>query len=268
VTRRLGVRQVASRLHHFAPRGCYKSGMDDQRLVREIRSLRAQGRSPKAIARALGVSPAQVAAHVRTIAREQAAAAPERGVIGCWVSPGWSAGLSVPADRHWPDRPSWHAHRVGLVGVLVARARQGQHGNLSACGYLVDPYCLGVKNALGPRTMGRSGLRRFVDQFFAAFDAAPIEAPLDLARHMVFGAVEYARGLGFEPHADFRPAADHLGPRLDGPSAIGFGCDGVPSYTQGPFDDADRVLRTLRAHVGDDFHFTVEVSPEELVRIP
>jgi len=43
----------------------------------------------------------------------------------------------------------------------------------------------------------------------------------------VFSAVEYARGLGFEPHADFAPAAGHLGP-WTGPSAITFGRDGKP----------------------------------------
>lgn len=244
--------------------------MDDQELAQEIRSLRARGRSPKAIARALGVRPARVAALVRTVAKEQAAAAPERGVVGCWVSPGWSVGLAVPADRGWADQPSWDRAKAGLAGVLVARARPSDPrgpGRVSACGYLVDPYCLGVKNALGPRTMGRGELRRFVGEFFAPFDAAPIEAPLDLARHLVWGAVAYARGLGFAPHADFRPAAGHLGPQLEGPSAIGFGRDGIPSYTQGPFDDADRILRTLRAHVGDRFHFTVQASPDQLASL-
>lgn len=245
--------------------------MDDQELAQQIGSLRAQGRSPKAIARALGVRPARVAALVRTVAREQAAAAPQREVVGCWVSPGWSVGLSVPADRGWPDQPGWDRDKVGLAGVLVARARPREHrgdGTVSACGYLVDPYGLGVKNALGPRATGRGGLRRFVGEFFAAFDAAPIEAPLDLARHLVLGALVYARGLGFAPHADFGPAAGHLDPPLEGPSAIGFGCDGIPLYTQGPFDDADRVLRTLRAHVGDDFRFTVAYSPDGLARVP
>ena len=30
---------------------------------------------------------------------------------------------------------------------------------------------------------------------------------LELARHLVFGAVDYARGLGFEPHPDFARGA-------------------------------------------------------------
>ena len=37
----------------------------------------------------------------------------------------------------------------GLVTALVARAHR--HDSVSVCVYLVDVYCLGVKNATGPR---------------------------------------------------------------------------------------------------------------------
>lgn len=241
--------------------------MDDAELVQRVTYLRAQGRSPKAIARSLGVRPARVAALVRAVAQDEAAASPAPAVAGCWVSPGWSLGLSVPAGRGWPDRPGHGSDVFGVVGVLVARERRGADGRVSVCGYLVDTYCLGVKDALGPRTMGRSELRRFVSRFFDPFGAEPVDAPVELARQLVWGAVEYARGLGFEPHPDLRAAAGHLG-ALAGSSAIGFGRYGKPSYTQGPFDDPDRIVRTLRAHVGDDFHFIVEVGPEELTGVP
>jgi hypothetical protein len=65
------------------------------------------------------------------------------------------------------------------------------------------------------------------------FGRSPGEAPVDLAQHLVWGAVAYARG---------------------------FSCGGKPEYVQGPYDDADRILRTLDANVGrDNFHFTVQV---------
>lgn len=242
--------------------------MDDEELAQQVRSLRAQGRSPKAIARALGVRPAKVASIVREIARHDPAPAPEPAVVvGCWVSPGWSAGLSLPVDRDWPDSPGPRADTTGLAGVLLARERRGAPDKVSVCGYLVDTYCLGVKDALGPRTMGRGELRRFVGYFFDGFGAAPLEAPVDLASHLVWGGVAYARRLGFEPHPDFGPAAEHLAP-LAGPSAIGFGRYGKPFYTQGPFDDADRILRTLRERVGGECNFIVAAGPEELAPMP
>ncbi|HVL98015.1 MAG TPA: hypothetical protein VM324_01840 [Egibacteraceae bacterium] len=239
--------------------------MDEAELRDRVRDLRAQGYSPKAIARALGVRPARAAALVRAAAREQAAASPDASVVGCWVSPGWSAGLAVPEQRGWPDRPGSLGDELGVANVLVARERRSG-GGMSVCGYLVDTFCLGVKNALGPWTMDRAELRRFVACFFDAFDADPVDAPVELARHLVWGAVEYARGLGFAPHPDFGPAAGHLG-ALDAPSAIGFGRHGRPFFMQGPYDDADRVLRTLREHVGEDFEFVVELDPRDAVGV-
>lgn len=232
--------------------------MDDQELLPQVRRLRGQGLSTNAITRALGVTRGEVAPLVREIARQQKEAAPKPQLVGCWVSRGWSEGLSVPKNHGWPDRKRRGTETSGLAGVLVAREHPRISGNVSWCGYLVDTYCLGVKDALGPRALGRNHLARSVDNFFDVFGGAPVAAPGDLARHLVWGAVEYARGLGFEPHHDFRPAAGHL-EKLDGPSAIGFGCDGKPFYIQGPHDDADRIMRTLDRNAGlDNAHFLVE----------
>lgn len=226
--------------------------MDDEQLQARVRDLRAQGLSTNAITRALDVKRSQVAPLVRALAKEQRQPAAEPPTVRCWVSPGWSAGLSVKAGRDWPDRDRLGVGPFGLSGVLVAHERRrAPGGEMSVCGYLVDAYCLGVKDALGPRSMSRTGLQRFTERFFDGFDEEPIEAPVELVRHLVWGAVAYARGLGFEPHRDFQAAAGHLEP-LDGPSAIGFGRDGKPFYTQGPYDDADRIMRTLDAHVGLD----------------
>jgi hypothetical protein len=238
--------------------------MGEEELLQRVEALRSQGRSPKQIARALGVRPARVAPLVRAIAREQTVRAPEPAVT-CWVSPGWSAGLAVPPDRDWPDRKRRGADETGLVCVLVARDRHRHRSTASVSGFLVDTYCLGVKDAFGPHTMGQGELRGFRHDFFRAFAGAPVEAPAELARHVVWGAVEYARGLGFRPHPDFRAAARHLGP-LDGPSAIGFGRYGRPYYMQGPYDDTDEILQTLEEHVGEDFHFTVALDPDALAR--
>jgi hypothetical protein len=54
-------------------------------------------------------------------------------------------------------------------------------------------------------------------------------------------------------------ASGHLGP-LTGASAIGFGREGRPFCVEGPYDDADRIMRTLQERVGvDGFHFLTEV---------
>jgi hypothetical protein len=237
------------------------SGVNHDELTGRVQALRAEGRSPKQIARALGLRPAAVAPVIRAIAAQGHQDAAEPGIAGCWVSPGWSEGLQVVDHPGWPGviHSSPGATRPGasgLVTVLVAREAAG--GKVSACGWLADVYCLGVKDVLGPRLIRRQALPGLVGDFFSAYHDPPLPAPLELARHLVFGAVDYARTLGFQPAPGFGQTAGHLGTWED-PSAIGFGCDGKPFYIQGPRDNADRIMKTLERTTGwDNFHFLVQ----------
>ncbi len=221
--------------------------MTDEELKLRVLALRAQGRSGKEIARALRVRPATVAALVRTIARREVVAAPEPAVVGCWVSPGWRAGLTVEGHPDWPDEEGADSGAAGLVAVLVAR--EHRYGKVTVCGYLVDVYCLGVKDVVGPRAMHERELSGFVERYYEGYPSPPLAAPIDLARHLAWGAVEYARTLGFEPAHGFNATAAHLGPLTES-SAIRFGRDGRPLYVQGPHDDAARILQTLEDSVG------------------
>ena len=217
-------------------------------VMERVRALRRQGRSPKQIARVLDMTPAAVAPLVRAVAAEGGARPATPALAGCWVSPDWAVGLTVQARPAWPGLPApAESGASGVATVVVARERGG--GKVSACAFLVDTYCLGVKNAMGPRAMDRRKLPEFVFQTFRSYSGPPLEAPLDLAQHLVFGAIEYARSLGFAPHPDFAACAGHLG-GWAGPSVIGFGRDGRPLFIQGPYDDAARILRTLEDKVG------------------
>jgi hypothetical protein len=160
---------------------------------------------------------------IREVATAREAAITEPEIAGCWVNPGWSGGLAVDPQPGWPGIDDTHAGGSGLVCVVVAR-RTSRY-RLSVCGYLVDTQCLGVKNALAPLDMHERELKEFLDSYFIAFAAPPSSVPIELAQHLVLGAVEFARGLGFEPHPDFAAARDHLG-QWDGRSA--------PSASTGP----------------------------------
>jgi hypothetical protein len=233
---------------------------DTAQVLEPIRELRAAGYSPKQIARALHLRPAVVAPLVRKLAAEEAAAAPEPAVVGCWVSPGWSRDLAIAGQHDWPDLPVAEDGPAGIACVAVARRHRPQR--VSVCGYLVDTYCLGVKNALGPKVMNERDLPGFLWAYFAVFDevGGSLAVPLDLARHLVWGAVDYARSLGLEPAPDFAAAADHLG-RWSETSAITFGRNGTPFYVAGPHDNPRAVLRTLnRARGEGKFHHLVPVG--------
>ncbi|TQN32583.1 hypothetical protein FHX37_2559 [Haloactinospora alba] len=224
-------------------------GMDNDELTQRVRELREQGRSPKAIARTLGVSPSRVAPVVRAIAEEQPRPT-ENPVAGCWISPGWSLGLGVTGDPEWPDSSLVAEGDPGtdeLVTVIVTRERRW--GNVAVCTYLVDPYCLGVKHAYGPDVVDIAEIPPYVRRMYAPYGDEPVQAPVELAQELVFGSVAYARELGFEPDKDFDAAAGHLG-EWNGPATLTFGWHGRPYYVPGPDDDTDHVLRTLERTVG------------------
>jgi hypothetical protein len=164
--------------------------MEDDDLITHVRSLRVRGATPKAIAKTLGITRAEADALVRRVARESAT---EAALVGCWVNAGWSQGLSWSGHPDWCDDDDDGDALPGLVSVLVIR--EHRYERLTACAYLVDAHCLGVKNALGPRVLDRTELDAFVARQYAAYDRPPLRAPLELARELVFGAEEYAPGL-------------------------------------------------------------------------
>jgi len=233
--------------------------MANQDLLDSVRVLRQQGRPPKEIARALAVAPSVVAPLVRLVAAERSAAeggndsAGARNLIGCWINQDWANGLTLRGQPDWPGLPAGSSNGMdGMATVVVAREASGS--KVSVCSYLVDVFCLGVKNAIGPHVTSRRRLSEFLDEVYRSYADRPVPASLDLARHVVFGAIAYARDLGFEPHLDFSAAAGHLGAPWEpaGPPMIEFGRDGKPVYVQGPHDDHRRVLRTLKKSVGED----------------
>ena len=197
--------------------------------------------------------PAEVAPLIRQVAAvQQSRADPgDRALIGCWVSPGWSVGLGLEgAGADWAatvplgaDEP----HTGGLVQALIVR--QERASRVTVCGFLVDTYCLGVKNCTGPLTMGAGSVDDYRRSFFRAFETPELPAPLELIQQLVHGAVAYARGLGFEPAADFGSTSPFLG-TSDAPNPIRFGRDGRPFYISGPRDDPGAVRAVLDRTVG------------------
>jgi hypothetical protein len=228
--------------------------MTDRELLDEVRRRRAEGVPPKAIARALGLRPAMIAPLVRQVAAERPEIPIERGaLVACWISPAWSRDLIVEWRDGWDDVDLGPHGPAGIVLVLVARAGRGDR--VSVCGYLVDTFCLGVKNVIGPELMRRRQLDSFARRYFVAFPAPALRAPIVLAQHLVHGAVAFAARLGFDPHPDFAAACGHLGD-LEEPCAIRFGQHGRPLYVAGPHDDPIAVMHVLERTVGTE-GFTV-----------
>ena len=183
--------------------------MTDEQTTERIRELRARGLSPKEIARNLGIKRAVVSDIVRALAAERDATGDQDERVDCLLNAGWSTGLKIDGHPESHD-PATDESIGGLVTALVARRRRDRRG-ATVCVYLLDVYCLGIKNAMGPDTIDEQALRRLTNHAFSGYGAPPIPAPIELVRELVLGAAEYARQLGFAPHPDFEQARPHVG---------------------------------------------------------
>src|SRR5579875_995710 len=117
--------------------------------------LRERGYTPREIARSLGISPSEASRLVRAeaIRRRDSGRAHGEG-IRCFVSPGWHDGLRVRGHQEWlvSDRTLRAPQGAGGIAIVLVAAPCG-HRRVEMCSFLVDTWCLGVKDAVGPKRM-------------------------------------------------------------------------------------------------------------------
>lgn len=147
----------------------------------------------------------------------------------------------------------------GIGQVLVSRQLPG--GQVAFGTFLVDRYCMGVKNAFAAVVPQSRYQEKMYDRLASGNTPVPLEPAS--ARKLVEGAVQYALDLGISPYPDYRVAKLIFGDIEANASAedFEFGKDGKPFFFAGPDDGPARcrqILRTLEDHCGPDgFHFIV-----------
>lgn len=164
----------------------------------------------------------------------------------------------------WPVLEAWIAGDLKKQGIAnVYMARRGPHDQVAGAIFLVDVFCLGVKDVvvyLGPEWNWKDRLQTQRERGQNLEKISP-----EAVRKLVEGAVQYARSLGIEPHRDYLNAAPIFG-NLDAANCsteFVFGCDGKPRFITGPFDTAERVqkiLNILESRVGKDKYDFVLMS--------
>ena len=144
---------------------------------------------------------------------------------------------------------NWQKDDLGLVQILVAR--QQPDGNICFGVYLVDKFCLGLKNTFANTGFSRTRYENEVHN--KLFPEAETEAcPVELAHQMIYASIEYAAQFGFTPEKDFALSQYLLAPRgeLEEPYQLTFGRDGKPFFVSGPRDNAARIVKQLEKTAG------------------
>ncbi len=130
----------------------------------------------------------------------------------------------------------------GMGQAIIAR--QMPDGRIAFAVFLVDTYCLGVKNAFCDiRTPFQ--YREFVDQIDSVGRQEPVNA--ESFAKLIHESVTFARAIGFEPHPDYQVARLLLvgiDPSLS-TDRFEFGKDGKPFYVQGPNDSPGKAAAIM-----------------------
>ncbi len=147
---------------------------------------------------------------------------------------------------------------TGIGSVLIVR--RSASGQRTFAMFLVDAFCLGVKDSLG-KTCSATQIADILEDLRLR---DPIEAvEPGVARGYVEAAIEFAQSIGFAPHSDYRKVAPIWGDiqATDFPEKYTFGRNGRPAYIAGPYDDHTRqmlIINTLTKKIGvKNFDFVI-----------
>ena len=139
---------------------------------------------------------------------------------------------------------------LGIGNVIIAKMMPTNRIGMGV--FLLDVYCLGVKNAF------YANLK--LDEYNEKKRKFASESDLEIihpscARKLIEGGVIYAEQFGFKPHRDFKVIKQIFGEIDPGacPRAFDYGCDGKPYYVAGPHDTPQKteaILNTLLKKCG------------------
>lgn len=150
----------------------------------------------------------------------------------CWINSNWDEG--------------------GIANILISRKHKS--GNITACYYLVDLYCLGVKDTHYNFNITEELYNSHVEKFQMGVGGIMIE--YTLAHNIIFSSLEFADKYGFTPINSFETITEYfLEEDNEDIDLIEIECgkDGKPFYVQGRYhtnSDVNRIMKQLEKSAG------------------
>ena len=182
------------------------------------------------------------AARQRQLAKKKAKRDDKRREVARRTSPDPTIALAQIAKTPVYDAQIPAGMGQGMGVALLARRLLD--GRIAFASYLLDTFCLGVKDAFW-RIATPAEYAEHLEQMQHATATRKVSG--ETLAKLVLGAVEFARSYGFAPHVDFR----HAGKLLEGlnPAAgdeeFEYGQNGKPFYIQGPHDSPARISKIM-----------------------
>lgn len=142
----------------------------------------------------------------------------------------------------------------GIGTGVVVLARGATSYDIGYGSFLVDVYCLGIKNVMFSSLDGET-----LDMALSAMHASSPMIPVDpsYARRLLLDLARWSQSIGFAPHQDFAAVERLFGDvSADASDAVfQFGSEGKPLYIPGPTESpaaVHRRIQHLRSALGDD----------------
>jgi hypothetical protein len=142
----------------------------------------------------------------------------------------------------------WDDSESGLVQAIIVRRQPD--GKFAYATFLIDIFCLGVKDADHKMSLTYETFTLFFQKL--DMQTPMIQCAEDVIHQIVYESIDYGAKWGFKPHPDFEKAKLFLHPRgtFEEPYTITFGKDGKPFYISGPYDNPRKITEQLDRTAG------------------
>lgn len=180
--------------------------------------------------------------------------------------------------RQWQLAASEPIHEVLVSANLfetgmgaLCIARRILDGRLAVATFLLDTYCLGVKNVMNG-ILDEPIYEDLVNKLMASTQSVARVVEPAYGRQLLEELVAWSSSLGFPPHPDYPTAALILGDietTGDTPS-FSFGRDGKPFYISGPKESlamSRRIAEQLEKSCGADGYDYLVQSGEPIIEL-
>ena len=150
---------------------------------------------------------------------------------------------NLPISKCYVNK-DWDASKLCQATIV----REHASGNVTACRYLVDLGCLGIKDTHYLFNVPWEDIEEKLNQQ-KEYGVDYTEASYELIHNIIYSALEFAEDYGFKPHRDFTSVTSYfLEEDTDDIPIIPVECggdDGNPLYVNSGIDSPSRVKQIL-----------------------
>lgn len=160
---------------------------------------------------------------------------------------------NLPIGKCYISPSNWQ--EAGMAHAVVSRVRP--NGNVAMASFLVDTFCLGVKDARYNDNMTANKFEQYLDKYNAAMGLEEIS--YNEVHNIIYGAIEFAEEGGIQPVKGFNLAQYILEKDTDEIPLMEYeyGKNGKHFLIVHPDENGMPYINTLKKNLGDNFEFVL-----------